>query len=359
MPLQRQRSVVMKSSVLMVDKTAQTLTLKDGRKLGFAEYGDPAGEPVFWFHGFPDSRLEAAFADEAAREMGLRILAFDRPGYGLSDWKPRRRILDWPETMGEAAAHFGYERVGVIGLSGGGPYAAAVAFKRPELCTTVAIVSGLGPVDVDESAKGMNGLGRVIWRSYRWFPWNAWIGMFFTGFFLKRMPDWAMRLNLRRLPEADRKILEDDPALREHFRQVVGEAFRQGTRGTAHDLILYGSPWGFRVREIKAPVDVWQGDADTLVPMSMGEYYAKEIAGATAHFYAGEGHFLVVPRIREVLEVVRGQDRSTDRTDSADGKAPPSPTYPLLRMALSMSGEGIDEAYFGPAPATLRRTNRD
>ena len=290
-----------------MDTPAQdVLTLRDGRKLGFAEYGDPAGKPVFWFHGFPDSRLEANFADASAKEMGVRIICFDRPGYGLSDWQPGRRILDWPETMAEAAAHLGFDKVGVIGLSGGGPYASALAFKRPELCTTVAIVSGLGPLDVAESAKGMNALVRWGWRSHRWFPWNAWIAMFWTGFLVKRLPERAYDWNLRRLPPADRKILEANPQLRKHFREVVREAFRQGTRGTAHDLILYGSPWGFRVQDISVPVHVWQGDADTLVPFSMGEYYAKAIPGATAHLYPGEGHFLVVPRIREILEAVAG-----------------------------------------------------
>jgi pimeloyl-ACP methyl ester carboxylesterase len=289
-----------------LDTQSQTLTLKDGRKLGFAEYGDPGGKPVFWFHGFPDSRLEASFADEAAAEMGVRVICFDRPGYGLSDWRPGRRILDWPETMAEAAAQYGYERVGIVGVSGGGPYAAAVAFKRPELCTTVAIVSGLGPMDVDEAARGMSGLGRMIWRSYRWFPWNAWIAMFFFGLAIRHLPERALEWNLRRLPPADRAILEGNPELRERFREVAREAFRQGTRGPAHDMVLYGSPWGFRIRDIKVPVHVWQGDADTLVPFSMGQYQAKAIPDARAHFYAGEGHFLVVPRVREVLEVVTG-----------------------------------------------------
>ena len=287
-----------------MDKQSQTLGLRDGRKLGFAEYGDSSGKPVFWFHGFPDSRLEANFAHEAAAEMGVRVICFDRPGYGLSDWTPGRRILDWPETMAEAAALFGYERAGIVGVSGGGPYAAAMAFKRPELCTTVAIVSGLGPLDVADSAKGMNPIGRMIWRSHRWFPWNAWLAMFWAGFFLKRLSDRAFEWNLRRLPPADRAVIEQNPDMRQRFREVVREAFRQGTRGTAHDLVLYGSSWGFRHKDIKAPMHVWHGDADTIVPFSMGQYHASATPGATAHFCAGEGHFLVVPRVREILDVV-------------------------------------------------------
>ena len=127
--------------------------------------------------------------------------------------------------------------------------------------------------------------------------------MWFFGLAVKWMPERAFELNLRRLPPADREIIQSSD-IRERFREVVREAFRQGTRGTAHDLVLYGSPWGFRVEDIRAPVHVWQGDADTLVPASMGEYYAKAIPGAIAHFYPGEGHLLVVPRVREILEAV-------------------------------------------------------
>ncbi|MDQ4079090.1 MAG: alpha/beta hydrolase, partial [Chloroflexota bacterium] len=75
----------------MIDKSIQ---LKDGRLLGYAEYGDPAGQPIFFFHGWPGSRLEARPLTEPAAVHGARVIAADRPGFGLSDFKPGRTILD-------------------------------------------------------------------------------------------------------------------------------------------------------------------------------------------------------------------------------------------------------------------------
>ena len=110
----------------------QTLTLRDGRALGYAEYGDPGGIPGFYFHGHPGSRLEAQLADQAAVETGIRIIALDRPGYGRSDFQPGRRILDWPSDAAEVADQLGIGAVPVLGASGGGPYALACGYVLPE-----------------------------------------------------------------------------------------------------------------------------------------------------------------------------------------------------------------------------------
>ncbi len=98
--------------------SGQTLSLRDGRRLGYGEYGKPDGEPGFYFHGHPGSRLEPQFADEAAADAGVRIIALDRPGYGLSDFQPHRTILDWPRDVGEAADMLGLDRFSVLGSLG-------------------------------------------------------------------------------------------------------------------------------------------------------------------------------------------------------------------------------------------------
>src|SRR5215475_3198278 len=108
------------------------LRLADGRALGYAEFGDSGGEPFFYFHGHPGSRLEARFAESAATAAGVRIIALDRPGYGLSDWQPGRAILDWPADVTEAADLLGIGGFSVVGGSGGGPYALACAYRLPD-----------------------------------------------------------------------------------------------------------------------------------------------------------------------------------------------------------------------------------
>jgi pimeloyl-ACP methyl ester carboxylesterase len=123
-----------------------TLLLGDGRKLGYAQYGRPDGEPLFYFHGHPGSRLEARFAHRAAAEAGLRVVALDRPGYGLSDFQPGRVITGWPADVAEAADLLRIGKFSVAGASGGGPYALACAWRLPGRVIRAAVISGVGPL---------------------------------------------------------------------------------------------------------------------------------------------------------------------------------------------------------------------
>jgi pimeloyl-ACP methyl ester carboxylesterase len=124
------------------------LVLGDGRRLGYAQYGRPDGQPLFYFHGHPGSRLEARFASQAAAEAGLRVIALDRPGYGLSDFLPGRVITGWPADVAEAAGLLGIGQFSVAGASGGGPYALACAWRQPGRVIQAAVISGVGPYQV-------------------------------------------------------------------------------------------------------------------------------------------------------------------------------------------------------------------
>ena len=160
---------------------AQTLPLRDGRNLGFAVYGDPGGKPEFFLHGLPGSRLSARIADKVAARLGIRIIALDRPGFGLSDFKPGRTIADWPDDLVEAADILGADRFPVIGLSGGGPYAAACAFSIPYRLTSVAIVSGMGPLHTPGASDGMRRSGRVFFTLAPRLPWITRLAMWWIG----------------------------------------------------------------------------------------------------------------------------------------------------------------------------------
>src|SRR3982751_5424099 len=102
---------------------AEPLVLKSGAFVAISEYGDRQGKPVFFCHGWPSSRTMAALADEAASELGLRIISPDRPGIRDSQFQPNRRLLDWPAFLNEIADHFGIERFRILAISGGAPYA--------------------------------------------------------------------------------------------------------------------------------------------------------------------------------------------------------------------------------------------
>lgn len=127
-------------------RDSQTCTLPDGRTIGFAEYGEPTGHPVVYLHGFPGSRLEASMTDRHARRHNVRILALDRPGYGLSTRVPDRTTMGYPDDVLAFAAAQDLPRFGILGTSGGGPYALACASKIPaSRLTHVGILAGAGP----------------------------------------------------------------------------------------------------------------------------------------------------------------------------------------------------------------------
>ena len=129
------------------DDADGTIRLADGRVLGYREYGDLEGQPLLFFHGMPGSRVEARMGDSAARALGIRIIAPDRPGYGLSDFKRNRTSLDWPSDIVELSEAMGLDRFGVVGVSGGGAYVAACARQIPDRLNAAGIISGIGSFD--------------------------------------------------------------------------------------------------------------------------------------------------------------------------------------------------------------------
>src|SRR2546421_3683051 len=135
-----------------------TMDLGDGRVLGYAEYGQPAGAPIVYLHGMPGSRLDPVLLDEDYRRLGARVVALERPGYGLSTARRPWGLLDWPADVAAAADRLEIERFAVIGYSSGGKYAAACAYALPDRLTGTAIVSGVGP---PSTPNFRDGLGRT------------------------------------------------------------------------------------------------------------------------------------------------------------------------------------------------------
>lgn len=282
-------------------KGGETLRLEDGRLLGYAVYGDPEGWPIFYFHGFPGSRLEAQLADRVAARMGIRLIALDRPGFGLSDFKPRRTIFEWPDDVVKIADALGINRFATIGVSGGGPYAAACALKIPQRLTAVAIVCGLGPLDTPNGTDRMVRANHLIFFLGRRLPWLAKISLWRIAYQVRRNPEGTLRRMIVALPDPDKAVLAR-PEVKTAMKDNVVEAFRGGSRGAACELLLYTRPWGFLLEDIATRVNLWHGEQDVSVPPTMGQYQARTIPNCRAIFYPGEGHFsLVINHMEEVL----------------------------------------------------------
>jgi len=283
------------------DRTRQRIRLPDGRYLGYAEYGDADGMPVFYFHGFPGSRFEARLAGQEAASCGIRLISIDRPGYGLSDEKRRRTLLDWPDDTVHLADFLGIRRFSAVGVSGGGPYAAACAFKIPNRLVKVGIVCGLCPVvssngrikTAEPVATGLLLAGK--------FPNLAQMPFAVAALMYRRHPALMLRLISCRLAPCDRRVLQL-PELHELLCDSFREAFRRNLLGPARDMVLYGRDWGFALHDIHIPTRLWHGEQDAVVPSAMGHLLANEIPACRAVFFPQDGHFSIITnRLGEIL----------------------------------------------------------
>ena len=263
----------------------QQIKLQDGRTLGYAEYGPPSGYPVFYFHGFPSSRLDWQLfnQDEVHQELKVRIIAPDRPGYGLSDYQKGRTLLNWPADVLKLAYALQIDRFAVLGISGGGPYAAACAFKIRDRLIKTGIVCGMGPSDAPGMKDGgswkLPGTPSII-RS---------VILKLTSMGIQRDPDQLIARSKETFSEPDQQLLAQ-PALAAIFLDGMREAFRQGVKGANHEAVMYTRSWGFNLHDIQAGVHLWHGEQDLNVPISVGRYTAETIPNCEAKFFVNEGH---------------------------------------------------------------------
>ena len=269
--------------------------LPSGRRLGFAEYGDPSGEVVLWFHGTPGGRRQVPLLGRrAAESLGLRVVAVERPGTHLSDPHRYETVAQWATDMACVADSLGAERLGVVGLSGGGPYALACGAAAP-LAGRVAAVGVLGgvvpTVGPEASATGVIDLARrfaPVLSRLRW-PLSALV----SGLVLPILPvgHYAYLAYAATTKEGDRRV----------FVIVSGGRFW----AVVDDIRLFGRDWGFRLADVKAPVRWWHGDADPIVPLDAARAAASNLPNAELILRPKESHLGGFAAADEVLGYVR------------------------------------------------------
>jgi pimeloyl-ACP methyl ester carboxylesterase len=140
----------------LLEAQDRSFTLADGRQLGYAEYGVPSGSPVLFFHGAPGSRHIHVDMVEIAARLGIRLIAVERPGYGLSDPQPGRALLDWPGDIAALTDALRLQRFAIIGFSMGSPYALACAYELSGRVTKIALAGALAPQDAPGVLEGIS-----------------------------------------------------------------------------------------------------------------------------------------------------------------------------------------------------------
>lgn len=276
--------------------------LSDGRVLGYVEYGNPIGQPVFYFQGSPGSRLQAKDFDEMASMQHYRLLSVDRPGMGLSTFNANHSILNWVNDIVELADALEINFFSVVAHSGGASFGLACAYSIPHRVTSVAIVSGLAPTNLPESKIGMSRGFIIINSLMRNIPGFAWLLMKLQQ---KLLTPNVLKKNLKRLPLPEQLIFEDA----EHFDSLISsskEAFRQGVSGPAQEMCLVVNGWGFSLEDIDVPVSIWQGRLDAQVPSSHGEIFRKRLPKAKLRFFEEDSHLSTLyNHTKEIFDSVK------------------------------------------------------
>ena len=279
----------------------ETVKLSDGRSLSYASFGDPAGKPVFYFHGFPGSRFEPQSNHEAYLKAGIRLLALDRPGMGESTRKSKRKLLDWPDDVVEVAKILNLEKFSVLGVSGGGPYALACARAIPGYLDKVTVACGLGPMDAPNATSGMMLSNRVLFRYGRFFPALLRLSVFLMVRQLSSKPVKGFEKFVEGLPEPDRLVLSE-PEAQEFVLASAVEGVCQGGGPLLEEIRIYSKLWGFKLDDLNVPTSLFQGEVDIDVPASMARYQAELIPDCELNLYPTDGHFsLLVNHIDEII----------------------------------------------------------
>lgn len=277
---------------LAVDQDA-VLTLPDGRELAWTQSGAEGGRAVLCLHGTPGSRLGRQTEIEALLAAGVRQITYDRPGYGGSDPHPGRSVADVVSDVRAVLDAAGVDRAAVIGGSGGGPHALAVATLLPERCTVVHCVVGVAPYDAPD-LDFFDGMDPANQRRFGLASGEREAVLeAFTEEVLRiaaqRTEDPASLMGDMDLPETDREILRRNA---DQTAVVLAEAFRQGVVGMADDFAAMARPWGFDPRQAAAPVVVSYGEHDVNVPAGHGRWIAAHVPNVEVRVSADAGHLM-------------------------------------------------------------------
>jgi pimeloyl-ACP methyl ester carboxylesterase len=282
-----------------------TIRLRDGRRLGYTSFGDTHGWPVLYFHGIPTSRIEARFFEPAAIRCGCHLIAIDRPGFGTSDFKCGRRVVDWLDDVSEFVfspqlpASWDLSQFSIACFSSGAAYALlCAAMLPPENLKSTGIVDGVAPL---EKIRGDGGTAALFFRLAHRNPRLARSIYDLNTRQIRRRPDLVLRRTSRFFSSCDEGVFRDPgnaAILIDSYRECV----RCGPAGVVHDMSLLSQPWGFCLEDIPQTVGLWYGACDITTPVaSMGNCLNSALANSILTVYPGEGHLSMLNAAGDAL----------------------------------------------------------
>ncbi len=292
-------------SELLDPRLEGTIVLSCGRSIGIAEYGSRDGRAILWFPGTPGGcRQIPPLARQIAVQRNVRLIALERPGIGSSTPHLYDSVLGWAEDVGEVADKLGVERMGLIGLSGGGAYVMACAYHLADRVVGGAVLGSVAPACGDDAppggALGLAYRGRfLIHNTYGMLARMLWA----TTYSLRPVAGQAFDLFVGTMVDGDREVMQR-PEMKQMFVDDMLRAARPQIHSLLFDVVLFTKPWGFSLRDIRVPIRFWHGDADNFVPLSHAEHQVALIPDAELRVRPREGHMGNLDASEEILDTL-------------------------------------------------------
>lgn len=316
----------------MGERSVEPLMVPHGeRSLAVECSGAPDGVPVFLLHGTPGSRIGPRPRGIVLERMGIRLISYDRPGYGLSTRMPGRKVVDGGSDIIAIADHLEIDKFCIAGRSGGGPHALACAAIAPDRVTAAAVLVSVAPVD----AAGLEWLDGMTARNTgdyaqvdRLLAQEGQRGGLLEGLDTRALlmaedPESLVRFLLPELAAADRRVVED-PAMRELLVATYAEAVRSGSGGWIDDALALRLPWGFKFAEVECPVLLWHGDDDRFSPVAHTRWLAEQLRASRVdvnevqlRIVKGAAHFAAFEIMPEVLNWLADQAQQAAQAEPA------------------------------------------
>jgi pimeloyl-ACP methyl ester carboxylesterase len=278
------------------------VTAADGRQLAVRQSGNPAGQAVFYLHGTPGSRVGPFPRGRVLYELGVRLISFDRPGYGGSDRKESRQVADVAPDVLAIANQLEVKQFAVLGRSGGGPHALACAALLPHRVTKAGVLVPLAPL----AAEGLDWFAGMSESNIREFtsaafaPESLVADLAETAAKIKADPTSHVATLGPEMPESDRRVVAD-PVIRALLAKNFAEALRDSAAGWIDDTLAFCAPWGFNLADIRVPVLLWHGEEDVFSPAAHARWLAARIADAQLWVRPNTAHFGALEVIPDML----------------------------------------------------------
>jgi pimeloyl-ACP methyl ester carboxylesterase len=286
-------------------KLEGNIAVGEDRQISFAEFGAPQGRPFFWLHGTPGARRQIPTEARVYSEHhNIRLIGIDRPGIGSSTPHRYENILAFADDLRTVADTLGVDKMAVIGLSGGGPYALGCAAAMPERIVVAGILGGVAPTRGPEAISGgAMTLGVRIAPLLKLGGAPLRVGASMLVQSIRPVASPALYAYAAVSPQADRHLLTR-PEFKAMFLDDLLNGSRKQLDAPFNDVILFARDWGFRLDEVTVPVRWWHGDHDHIIPFSHGQHVVSLLPDAELFRLPEESHLAGLGRGEEILSTL-------------------------------------------------------